>query len=173
MELIPKIHTIAIDNDPILKMKAKEINLNEISSIEIQQLLIDMVATMKHASGIGLAAPQIHISKRIIVFYVPPDRDINHIGIDLTILINPIIIPINESEMNIEYEGCLSVPGLRGKVTRYNKIKYNGMGDLVEGIAEGWHARVIQHEIDHLDGILYTELLNQEDKLCSVANGKN
>ena len=112
------IREIAIDNHPILKLKAEEVDLSIISSEEIQTLLNDMVATMYAAPGIGLAAPQIKISKRIIVFYLPAARDdVNKVGIELTKLINPIIEPLTEDKC-VDYEGCLSVPQMRGKVAR-------------------------------------------------------
>ena len=165
------VREIAVDNDPVLKLKAGEVDLALIPCDEIQILLSDMVATMYAAPGIGLAAPQIKISKRIIVFYLPANRDdVNKVGVELTRLINPIITPITE-ETCVDYEGCLSVPQMRGKVARYKKIRYTGYsetGEFIERIAEGWHARLVQHEVDHLDGILYPELMAEEDQLITT-----
>ena len=121
--LTGKILTIATDDEPCLKQTASPIPINEIQSIEIQQLIIDMIETMKAAPGIGLAAPQIYKSLRLMVFYLPIARDdINHIGVPLTVLINPIIEPLDD-QVTLDFEGCLSVPGFRGKVQRYRKIK--------------------------------------------------
>ena len=106
-----------------------------------------MSETMIDYQGIGLAAPQVHISKRIIIFRNPDKNDNKRIQI--TPLINPSFQPIS-NEQEDDWEGCLSIPGMQGFVRRYNKI---------ENEAEGLHARVVQHEIDHLDGILYTERL--------------
>lgn len=169
-----KVLKICVDNDPILKIVASEINLEDISSNEIQQLLVDMIVTMKAAPGIGLAAPQVNVSKRIMVFQLPASRDnINGVGTPLTILINPTVTPINDSDRVSDFEGCLSVPGVKGKVLRYNKIEYTGYdeyGKFSSTIAEGWHARLVQHEFDHLNGILYPELMIEEDDLFSTNN---
>jgi peptide deformylase len=172
---IGKLLKICTDNDPILKILASEINLEDILSHEIQQLLVDMIATMKAAPGIGLAAPQINVSKRIMVFQLPSSRDEKGKGTPLTILINPTVTPINEEDRVSDFEGCLSVPGVKGKVLRYNKIEYTGYdeyGKFSSTIAEGWHARLVQHEFDHLNGILYPEVLAEEDDLLST-NNKN
>lgn len=105
--------------------------------------------------GIGLAAPQVNVSLRIIVFYLPPNRDdVNGVGVELTVLINPTIIPLDDVKVT-DFEGCLSVPGVRGKVSRYKKIRYIGKsqnGETIDRVAEGWHARLVQHEFDHLNG---------------------
>jgi peptide deformylase len=168
-----KILDIATDNDPFLKIKAEEVP--DYSSPEIQQLIVDMVATMKHAPGIGLAAPQIRRSVRLMVFYLPATRDdVNHSGVPLTVLINPIVTPLCDDTAT-DYEGCLSVPGMRGKVPRYQRIQYSGLSETGEPIsrtAEGWHARLVQHEFDHLNGILYPELMRQEDELITAEQWK-
>ena len=118
-----------------------------------------MSETMIDYNGIGLAAPQVHLSKRIIIFR-NPDLDKNE-KIQITALINPIYEPIGNEKVD-DWEGCLSIPGMQGLVRRYNKIKYFGLdmdGNKIKNEAEGLHARVVQHEIDHLDGILYTDRL--------------
>jgi len=127
------------------------------------KLVSDMVETMLDAPGVGLAAPQVHVSLRIVVFYLPDERreegeeDEQSEGDSLTVLINPFIEPIGE-ETSEAGEGCLSLPGMAGRVSRYKKIRYTGLGldgEKIDRVAEGFHARVVQHECDHLDGILY------------------
>ena len=131
------------------------------SAPAIQLLVQDMKETMADAGGLGLAAPQVHVPLRVVMFHVPPD------GVDreamrdqpmpLTVLVNPEIEPIGD-EQDLGWEGCLSVPGLRGKVPRHVRIKYRGFtpdGSFIEREASGLHARVVQHECDHLDGVLY------------------
>ena len=118
-----------------------------------------MSETMIDYKGIGLAAPQVHISKRIIVFRNPDIEELDKINI--TPLINPIFEPLG-NEKEDDWEGCLSIPRMQGLVRRFKKIKYHGYdltGKKIENEAQGLHARVIQHEIDHLDGILYTKRL--------------
>lgn len=169
--LASKVLDIATDDDPVLKIKAVEVPDEQ----DIKQLVVDMVATMKHANGIGLAAPQIRVSLRVMVFSLPATRDdVNHVGVPLTVLINPVVVPLGENKVE-DFEGCLSVPGMRGKVPRYHKIEYSGLdenGVEIRRVAEGWHARLVQHEFDHLNGILYPELMAEEDKLLTLEQWK-
>jgi peptide deformylase len=166
----PKLLDIARDDDPCLKSIATEVQ--DIYHPDIQQLIVDMIATMKNAPGIGLAAPQVRVPLRIMVFYLPANRDdVNGVGVDLTVLINPIVTPLDEHNKVKDFEGCLSVPGMRGKVNRYYKIQYEGIsekGEKISRTAEGWHSRLVQHEYDHLNGVLYPELMEEEDKLLTV-----
>src|SRR5437867_13007805 len=128
----------------------------------VRQLVEDMVETMEDAGGTGLAAPQVHMPWRIVVFRVGPERLTDLPGDseqELTVLVNPMIEPIG-SERALGWEGCLSVPGLRGVVPRHLHIRYRWQtldGATVEREAAGFHARVVQHECDHLDGILYPQ----------------
>ena len=125
---------------------------------EIRRLAADMIDTMMDAPGVGLAAPQVHESRRIIVFRVPSDRSGGE-SVEPTVLVNPVIEPIGD-EMALGWEGCLSIPGMRGIVPRHTHIRYRGVGldgEPIEREARGFHARVIQHENDHLDGILYID----------------
>ena len=122
------------------------------------ELIQDMKDTMAEKGGVGIAAPQIGCNLRVIMFgFEKSIRYPNEAPVPFTILINP-VIEILSDEMSDGWEGCLSVPGLRGLVPRYQKIKYTGF-DLeknpIERIVEGFHARIIQHECDHLDGILF------------------
>lgn len=127
-------------------------------SAELDALLTDMRETMAHLNGAGLAAPQIGVGLRVVIFGVR--RNPRYPGVEEvpdTVLINPIIEPL-APEMEEGWEGCLSVPGMRGLVPRYTKLRYSGRDELgrpIQRVAEGFHARVVQHECDHLDGILY------------------
>lgn len=123
----------------------------------VQQLVADMIDTMVDAPGIGLAAPQVHVPARIVVFRVPDERGEDGEGVPLTVLINPEIEPLDD-EMETGIEGCLSLPGMAGMLPRHTRIRYRATGldgEVFERTVEGYHARVVQHECDHLDGILY------------------
>lgn len=140
---------------------------------EIAVLVNDMVETLADADGAGLAAPQVHVGKRVIVFHVLPARQAASLGRDaepdgetdavpLTVLINPEIELIGE-ETKEAFESCLSIPGMTGRVTRHISIRYRGLdlaGETIERQAEGFHARLVQHECDHLDGILYPQRMD-------------
>lgn len=125
---------------------------------ELDELLVDMRDTMAHLSGAGLAAPQIGVPLRVVIFGVTANP--RYPGIEPvpdTVLINPQLTPLS-SEEEEGWEGCLSVPGMRGWVPRFSKLRYSGFdehGKRFERDVEGFHARVVQHEVDHLDGVLY------------------
>lgn len=125
---------------------------------DLTTLIEDMKETMKANDGAGLAAPQIGVFKRLVIFgFDTSDRYPEADSVPFTVLINPIITPLSD-EKEDGWEGCLSVPGLRGVVPRYTHIKYEGYdaeGKKIEREVEDFHARVVQHECDHLDGILY------------------
>ena len=125
---------------------------------ELRALIADMFDTMRHLDGAGLAAPQIGVDQRLVIFgFGRNARYPDAPPVPETILINPEITPL-DAEMEEGWEGCLSVPGLRGVVPRHRRIRYRGFdadGCLFEREADGFHARVVQHECDHLDGILY------------------
>jgi peptide deformylase len=127
----------------------------------LKELLVDMFDTMRAANGAGLAAPQIGVPLRVVVFgsddATPNPRYPDADPVPRTVLVNPVITLLSE-EMEEGWEGCLSVPGLRGVVARYRRLRYVGVdaeGNPIDRIADGFHARVVQHECDHLDGILY------------------
>ena len=132
--------------------------VSTIDSAEMQALLQDMWDTMKAENGAGLAAPQIGVLRRVVIFgYQLNPRYPEAPPVPETVLINPEIKPLSEV-MESDWEGCLSVPGMRGRVERYRDIAYRGHdaeGNLIEREVSGFHARVVQHECDHLDGILY------------------
>ena len=148
---------------PVLRMgdpRLLEISspVKDFDSTELNQLLQDMRDTMAHLNGAGLAAPQIGVGMRVVIFGVtanPRYPDVE--PVPDTVLINPVLTPLSD-EMEEGWEGCLSVPGMRGLVPRHSRLRYSGFdenGQRFEREVEGFHARVVQHEVDHLDGILY------------------
>lgn len=146
---------IARMGHPILLARAEPIA--DPTDPEIARLAQDMIETMEDSNGTGLAAPQVHVGLRLVVFFVDPGRAEDDAGVPLTIMANPEIEPLGD-EIELGWEACLSVPDLAGEVPRYKKIRYRFQdldGKRHERIAEGFHARVVQHECDHLDGILY------------------
>jgi peptide deformylase len=124
----------------------------------LRELVQDMQDTMHHLSGAGLAAPQIGVSLRVVIFGVESNpRYPEAEPVPFTVLINPVLTPLAPDQED-GWEGCLSVPGMRGLVPRYRELRYSGQdpdGKPIERIARDFHARVVQHEVDHLDGILY------------------
>lgn len=153
---------------PVLRQVAEPIPPDQITSPEVQQFIDDMIETMYEYDGAGLAAPQVHVSEQIVVMEVAQNpRYPNAPAIPLTVYINPEITPLTE-DMDEDWEGCLSVPGLRGRVPRYVKIRlraYDRTGKRVDIVAEGFHARVIQHECDHLWGKLYIDRIRDTTSL--------
>jgi peptide deformylase len=150
---------IARMGHPVLKRQADPVA--DPKSDEIQRLIQDMLETLVDIGGAGLAAPQVHVPLRLVIFHVPAARMAREgeagDGVPMTVLINPEITPLTE-EMAPGIEACLSVPGLAGLVPRYTHIRYRGLdpqGREIDREARGFHARVVQHECDHLDGILY------------------
>lgn len=127
---------------------------------ELHALIEDLLDTMRAENGAGLAAPQIGVGLRVVVFgFEHNPRYPEAEAVPQTVLINPVIEPLSD-ERDEDWEGCLSVPGLRGVVPRYSRIRYSGFdqhGAAIDREARGFHARVAQHECDHLDGILYPQ----------------
>lgn len=142
--------------DPRLFRVARPVE--RFSSPELRELIADMEDTMRALDGAGLAAPQIGVDLRVVIFGISanpryPDAE----PVPQTVLVNPVITPLDPG-MEDGWEGCLSVPGMRGLVPRHLRLRYSGfdaMGNTVEREVSGFHARVVQHECDHLDGILY------------------
>ncbi len=136
--------------------------VTEFNTPELDGLIADMFDTMAKYEGVGLAAPQIGIRKRIVIFgFENSERYPEAEAVPTTVLINPVLEFIGE-EQELGWEGCLSVPEMRGVVSRYQHLKYSGFdqhGNAFERTVHGFHARVVQHECDHLDGVLYPHKL--------------
>jgi peptide deformylase len=154
---------IARMGHPVLAGRA--IDVPDPTAPEIKRLVRDMIETMHDAQGVGLAAPQIHVGLRLFVFFAPDERSETGVEGDeaelhaapLTVLINPEVEMIGDSQ-DLLWEGCLSIPGLRGEVQRASHLRYRGYdtdGKLIAREAKGFHARVVQHEFDHIEGRLY------------------
>ncbi len=158
------IRTVLRMGDARLLQRAEAVN--RFDTPQLHALLADMRDTMQALNGAGLAAPQIGVGLRVVIFGVQPDlpgrekvasRYPDAKTVPETVLINPLITPLEEAAEE-DWEGCLSVPGLRGLVPRHAYIRYQGRdeyGALIDRSVSGFHARVVQHECDHLDGILY------------------
>ncbi len=150
------IKTVLRMGDPVLLQKA--VPVTAFDTPELHSLIEDMQDTMAHMNGAGIAAPQIGVSLRVVIFGVGsnpryPDAE----QVPYTVLINPILTPVGDAQED-GWEGCLSVPGFRGVVPRYQRLHYTGFdqyGKPIDRLVSGFHARVVQHECDHLDGILY------------------
>jgi peptide deformylase len=181
---------IARMGNPILRRRAAEVP--DPTAPQIRRLVADMLETMEYAGGTGLAAPQVHVPLRVVVFFVEAERAAKEAvkeaaqeappagspdpgafdpmadgGVPLTVLINPEIEVVDATAV-MGLESCLSVPGLAGEVPRLVAIRYRGRsldGSLVERAARGFHARVVQHECDHLDGILYPQRMTDLSRL--------
>ncbi len=142
--------------DPLLLQEAKRVS--KFNTPELDALIQDMKDTMAALNGAGLAAPQIGVDQQVVIFGVDYNsRYPKAEAVPFTILINPVVTPLSK-KMEEDWEGCLSVPGLRGMVPRYSQIRYEGVDQFSNAIdrsVEGFHARVVQHECDHLHGILY------------------
>ena len=142
--------------DPVLLQRAAPVA--QFDTPELHALIRDMQDTMEAMNGAGIAAPQIGVSLRVVIFGVGanpryPDAE----EVPYTVLINPELTPLGD-DMEEGWEGCLSVPGMRGVVPRYSRLRYTGFdqyGNAIDRTVSGFHARVMQHECDHLDGILY------------------
>ena len=154
---------IARMGHPVLLGRAAPVD--DPTAPEIVRLVRDMIETMEDAQGAGLAAPQVHVPLRLFVFRVPPGRTQAAPGdgeMPTTVVINPELELLGE-EMVLRWEGCLSIPGLRAAVPRHTAVRYRGVdteGKPVGADATGFHAGVVQHEYDHLDGILYPMRMN-------------
>ncbi|MFO1342530.1 peptide deformylase [Casimicrobium huifangae] len=145
--------------DPRLLRVAPAVPEAMFGSPDLLALIDDLLDTMRAASGAGIAAPQIGVDLRVVIFggTGPNPRYPEAPEIPFTVLCNPILEPLSD-ERTTGWEGCLSVPGLRGEVPRFNRLRYSGRdasGALIDRTVDGFHARVVQHECDHLDGVLY------------------
>jgi peptide deformylase len=161
------IHEILKMGDPRLLRIAPLVPPAMIGSAELDALIADMFETMHDAGGVGLAAPQIGVDLQLVIFgFEHSERYPDASEVPRTILLNPVVTPLSQ-DMEEGWEGCLSVPGLRGAVNRYSLIRYEGIdpqGARIERAAEGFHARVVQHECDHLIGRLYPSRITDFSK---------
>lgn len=143
---------------PVLRQVAQPVGA--FGTPELRSLVTDMDDTMRALSGAGIAAPQVGVSLRVVIFEVTENPRYPHVQpIPYTVLVNPVLTPLGE-DTEEGWEGCLSVPGMRGLVPRYRRLRYTGYdleGTPIDRTVEGFHARVVQHEVDHLDGILYPQ----------------
>ena len=187
---------IARMGHPVLKRVAQPID--DPGAPEVRRLVNDMLDTLEDAGGTGLAAPQVHVPRRLVLFYVSTERaqrenerekqreDGREDGEDgedapdeteevpLTVLVNPTIEPLSE-EMAVSWEACLSLPDLAGRVPRYKAVRYRGLdlrGEEIVREARGFHARVVQHECDHLDGVLYPQRMTDLSTLTFASELK-
>ncbi len=153
---------------PVLRQTAEPVPPDQITSPDTQRFIDDLIDTMHEYDGAGLAAPQVHVSKQIVVIEPGGRRqELSPPGAETIVYINPDITPLTD-DMDEDWEGCLSVPGLRGRVPRYTKIRfraYDRHGKRIDLVAEGFAARVIQHECDHLWGKLYIDRIQDTTSL--------
>ena len=157
---------------PVLRQPAAPVTVEEIRSPEIQRLIDDMVETMHEYNGAGLAGNQVHVPKQICVIEVTGNpRYPEAPAIPLTVLINPTVTPVTD-EMEEGWEGCLSVPDMRGMVPRFGAVRLEALdrhGDRIDVIVKEFFARVIQHETDHLHGIVYLDRMRDLSTLTHLA----
>ena len=165
---------IARMGHPVLERRARRVA--DPTSSEIRRLVSDMAETLADIGGAGLAAPQVHVPLRVVVFELPEEgvADTDEPA-PLAVLVNPEIEPLGD-ETAVDWEGCLSAPGLRGAVPRPARVLYRAQtleGGHVEREAEGFHARVVQHECDHLDGVLYPQRMTDMTTLHFVSEASH
>jgi peptide deformylase len=143
---------------PLLRQVAAPVSA--LGTPELTALVADLDDTMRALNGAGIAAPQVGVGLRVVIFELKDNPRYPHIApVPYTVLVNPVLAPIGE-EREDGWEGCLSVPGLRGLVPRYRRLRYRGFtpdGTAIDREVEGFHARVVQHEVDHLDGVLFPQ----------------
>jgi peptide deformylase len=157
---------------PVVRTAAKPVDKDQIKTHDFQKLLDDMVETMHEYHGVGLAAPQVHLSLQLAVLEVEQNpRYPDAPSVPLTFLINPTVTVLDDSKIE-EWEGCLSIPDMRGAVARYKQVRVTGLGreaEPLDFIATDFHARVIQHETDHLKGEVYLDRMAGLRSLCHLA----
>ncbi len=154
---------------PVLRQVAEPVSPEAVRAPDIQRLIDDMLETMVDHDGAGLAAPQVHVSRRIVIYGVEanpryPDAE----SVPRTVLVNPRLTPVG-TEREEDWEGCLSVPDLRGVVPRWTRVRVEALdrdGSRLAFMADGFHARVVQHECDHLDGHVYLDRMTSMETLA-------
>src|ERR1700734_362478 len=178
----PGVLPIVECGDPVLRRPAEPGSPAELHTSELQLLITQMRATMEAAPGVGLAAPQVGVPLQLAVLHDGPERwaqltEDERIarernGLDFTVLVNPTLRLVDDQNQVSFYEGCLSVPGLTGVVTRHRSVRVEALdadGQPVDRVFSGWAARIVQHELDHLRGRLYLDQVETRS-LCSSAN---
>jgi peptide deformylase len=178
----PRVLPIIECGDPILRRVADPVDPADLRSSELQLLITQMRATMEAAPGVGLAAPQVGAPIQLAVLQDGPERwgqltqaersARERDGLPFTVLVNPVLLPASEGEQASFYEGCLSVPGLTGVVTRHRVVRVEALdehGEPVDRVFSGWSARIAQHEIDHLSGRLYLDRVETRS-LCTTGS---
>ncbi len=152
------IRTVLKMGHPVLREVARPVA--SVPAPELDALIADLDDTMRALNGAGIAAPQIGVGLRVVIFELKDHPRYPHIKpVPYTVLVNPVLTPLGD-EQDEGWEGCLSVPGLRGLVPRHRRLRYTGLapdGSRIEREVEGFHARVVQHEVDHLDGVLFPQ----------------
>jgi peptide deformylase len=159
---------IARIGHPVVRQAARDLTAEEIRSAEIQRLIDDMRETMYDYEGVGVAAPQVHVSLRLAVLEVAASDERADERVPFTVLVNPRVTPLAK-KLATAFEGCLSVPDLRGPVPRYERVRLEALdreGRPFSVEAAGFHARVIQHECDHLDGNVYLDRMSDLKQLA-------
>ena len=152
---------------PVLRQVAEPVDPASLARPEVQGFIDDLIESMYEHDGTGLAAPQVHVSSRIVVYQVDgPEPGAQEVP--LTVLVNP-VVTLATDEREEDWEGCLSLPDLRGRVKRATRVEVEALdrdGNGLKFTARGFHARVIQHETDHLDGVLYVDRMDDMSSLC-------
>jgi peptide deformylase len=164
--------TIARLGHPVLRQRAAPVAADDLASPATQAFIDDMIETMRDSEGVGLAAPQVHVLKRIILVEVksPNPRYPGQPGVPLTAIINPEIAD-HSAEQEEDWEGCLSIPDLRGRVLRWRSLRVTGLdraGKEISLEASQFFARVVQHEVDHLDGIVFPDRMRDFSTLTHL-----
>lgn len=155
---------------PVVRSKAADVAPDRITAPETQRLIDDMVETMREYDGVGLAAPQVHVGLRLAVIEVSDDDDRVDEAIPLLVLVNPVLQPLGDDKV-VGWEGCLSIPDLRGKVPRFRRLELRALdrhGKPYTLEASDFFARVIQHECDHLDGSVYLDRMKDARSLSFI-----
>ena len=157
---------------PVLRRVADPVRPEALGAADTQRLIDDMLETMAEYDGVGLAAPQVHVSQRLVVYGVAANpRYPDAPPIPLTVLVNPRITPVGD-EQEQDWEGCLSIPDLRGRVPRWACLRVEAQGrdgETLRYTAEGFHARILQHELDHLDGKVYVDRMGSMESLAFLS----
>ncbi len=162
---------VARMGNPVLRQVAEPIQPEGLADDEVQILIDDMLDTIEDYQGAGLAAPQVHDSRRIVIFCPPVEDDDEEDPPEPLVLVNPTVSPLDEAR-ETGWEGCLSIPDLRGEVLRYTHVAVTALdrsGKAMKFRAQGHSARIIQHEVDHLDGALYLDRMPDLKSLCFLS----